>query len=136
MELKNKTYSKKFTAPNSAVAEQRGTIGTFYLPPNRSAKSFNDAHNYSTTEFSSQSFKDSRSVATTQNESSNKSASGASASASGGRPAYESNNAIPAREYVEQQRQFAEKGKSQKSLDRQNPPLTIDQVRELLNKNK
>jgi hypothetical protein len=34
------------------------------------------------------------------------------------------------------QRTFREQGKSQKSLDRQNPPLTIGQVRELLNKNK
>jgi len=34
------------------------------------------------------------------------------------------------------QRAFREQGKSQKSLDRQNPPLTIEQVRELLNKNK
>jgi hypothetical protein len=32
--------------------------------------------------------------------------------------------------------QFREQGKSQKSLDQQNPPMTIDQVRELLNKNK
>ena len=34
------------------------------------------------------------------------------------------------------QHQFSERGKSQKSFDRQNPPLTIEQVRELLNKNK
>jgi hypothetical protein len=34
------------------------------------------------------------------------------------------------------ERPFLDRGKSQKSLDRQNPPLTIEQVRELLNKNK
>ncbi len=33
-------------------------------------------------------------------------------------------------------RPFLEEGKSQKSLSRKNPPLTIEQVRELLNKNK
>ena len=33
-------------------------------------------------------------------------------------------------------RPFLEEGKSQKSLTRKNPPLTIEQVRELLNKNK
>jgi hypothetical protein len=33
-------------------------------------------------------------------------------------------------------RPFLEKGKSQKSLDRKNSPMTIEQVRELLNKNK
>src|SRR5947208_1589192 len=34
------------------------------------------------------------------------------------------------------QHQFRDQGKSQKSLDRQNPPMTIDQVRDQLNKNK
>jgi hypothetical protein len=33
-------------------------------------------------------------------------------------------------------RPFLDQGKSQKALSRQNPPLTIEQVRELLNKNK
>jgi hypothetical protein len=31
---------------------------------------------------------------------------------------------------------ISDEGKSQKSLNRQNEPLTIEQVRELLNKNK
>ncbi|MFL6583680.1 MAG: hypothetical protein ACJ8KU_04105 [Chthoniobacterales bacterium] len=31
---------------------------------------------------------------------------------------------------------FVERGKSQKFLNQQNPPLTVDQVRELLNRNK
>ena len=34
------------------------------------------------------------------------------------------------------QRPFRREGKSQKSFDRQHAPLTIDEVRELLNKNK
>jgi hypothetical protein len=33
-------------------------------------------------------------------------------------------------------RPFLDEGKSQKSLSRKNEPLTIEQVRELLNKNK
>ena len=33
-------------------------------------------------------------------------------------------------------RSFLDRGKSQKSLSTQNPPMTIEQVRELLNKNK
>ena len=135
MELQNDAQTKKFNA-GSTVVERRGTVGTFYLQPNRSEKSFSDTRDYSTTEFGSRSFNSgSRTVATTQNRSSNKSASRAGTSVRDIRPAYESQNAIPTREYAEQ-RQFVEKGKSQKSLDRQNPPLTIDQVRELLNKNK
>ena len=136
MELQNDAQSKKFTAANSAVTERRGTVGTFNLQPNRSEKSFAATSDYSTREYGSQSFSSSaRSVATTQNRGSNKSASGGNWSARDVHPAYDSRNGISTREYAEQ-RQFTEKGKSQKSLDRQNPPLTIDQVRELLNKNK
>jgi len=48
---------------------------------------------------------------------------------------YDAHSAINSRGFADQ-RPFQEKGKSQKSLDRRNPPLTIEQVRELLNKNK
>ena len=41
----------------------------------------------------------------------------------------------PVREYAGN-RPFLGQGKSQKSLSAQNPPLTIEQVRELLNKSK
>jgi hypothetical protein len=47
----------------------------------------------------------------------------------------ESNTTTPVREYAGT-RPFLDKGKSQKSLQAQNKPLTIEQVRELLNKSK
>lgn len=135
MELQNKAYDKKFVVSN-AVAERRGTVGTFYLQPNRSEKSFADTRDYSTSQFGSQSFNaDARAVTTMQDRSSNKSASAASSSVRDAHPAYDAHNSISSREYADE-RSFTEKGKSQKSLDRQNPPLTINQVRELLNKNK
>ena len=49
--------------------------------------------------------------------------------------AYDANRVVASRDFADQH-QFTGQGKSQKSLDRQNPPMTIDQVRELLNKNK
>ena len=49
--------------------------------------------------------------------------------------AYDANRVVASRDFADR-RQFTAQGKSQKSLDRQNPPMTIDQVRELLNKNK
>ena len=49
--------------------------------------------------------------------------------------AYHSHLEVSGRSFGNQ-RAFREQGKSQKSLSRINPPLTIDQVRELLNKNK
>jgi len=49
--------------------------------------------------------------------------------------AYDADKGVATRNFVDQ-RHFTDRGKSQESLDRQNPPMTIDQVRELLNKNK
>ena len=51
------------------------------------------------------------------------------------RAAYDANRVVASHDFGDQ-RQFTDQGKSQKSLDWQNPPMTIDQVRELLNKNK
>lgn len=136
MELQNDAQSKKFSGASATVVKRRGTVGTFNLQPNRSEKVFANTRDHSTAEFSSRSFDSgARPVTTMQNRSSNKSAFGASSFAHDVRPAYDAQKATSGREYAEQ-RQFTEKGKSQKSLDRQNPPLTIDQVRELLNKNK
>ena len=51
------------------------------------------------------------------------------------RVAPESNASAPVREYAST-RLFLDKGKSQKALHAQDKPLTIEQVRELLNKSK
>ena len=59
----------------------------------------------------------------------------ANQTARGTRDAPQSDKKVAVRTYAEN-RPFLEEGKSQKSLNRQNAPLTIDQVRELLNKNK
>jgi hypothetical protein len=57
------------------------------------------------------------------------------ASGAGTRVASESGETTAAREYPGV-RPFLGKGKSQKALQAQNKPLTIEQVRELLNKSK
>jgi hypothetical protein len=56
-------------------------------------------------------------------------------SARGQREASQSDKKVVSRAYAGN-RPFLDQGKSQKSLNQQNAPLTIDQVRELLNKNK
>ena len=53
----------------------------------------------------------------------------------GTRVASENNTTTPVREYASN-RPFLDKGKSQKSLHALDKPLTIEQVRELLNKSK
>ncbi len=59
----------------------------------------------------------------------------ANQTARGTRDAPQADKKVATRTYAEN-RPFLDEGKSQKSLNRQNAPLTIEQVRELLNKNK
>jgi len=59
----------------------------------------------------------------------------ANQTARGVRDAPQSDKKVATRTYAED-RPFLDEGKSQKSLNQQNAPLTIEQVRELLNKNK
>ena len=136
MELQNNAQGKKFIAASSAPIEQGGSVGTFYLQPTRSEKSFADTRAYATSGYTSRSFDSgARAISAPQNANANRQSGIGSSSARNIRPVYDAQNAVSSRDYAEQ-RQFTEKGKSQKSLDRKNPPLTVDQVRELLNKNK
>jgi len=134
MELQNNAQGKKFSA-NSAVIERRGTVGTFSLKPNRNEKSFVDIRVLTTAKYPSRPFHEAAAAASLQDRSVNAPASISTASVRGIHDTYDAHSAINSRGFADQ-RPFQEKGKSQKSLDRRNPPLTIEQVRELLNKNK
>jgi hypothetical protein len=135
MELQNNAQGMKFTT-NSAFVERRGTVGTFYLPPNSTRKQFTDVRDYSATAFPSRAFNSDRgAVATTQSQSVKADAQLGASSVCDLRETHDAHAEVTGRSFAGQ-RAFQEQGKSQKSLDRKNPPLTIDQVRELLNKNK
>ena len=135
MELQNSAQGKKFPA-NSAGTERRGTVGTFLLQPNRTEKSFADTHTLTTTEYRARlSNVSPRTITSKQARSTKIQASLETSSVSEVREAPNTHQAISSTDYAAQRR-FVEQGKSQKSLGRQNPPLTIEQVRELLNKNK
>jgi hypothetical protein len=134
MELQNKAQGKRFTA-KSAIIERRGSVGTFLLQPNRVEKSFVDTHALATTEYRSGSARTGRKISPTQNRSANTPGPVKTSSVRDIHAANELHGVNVDRSFADQH-QFREQGKSQKSLDRQNPPMTIDQVRELLNKNK
>ncbi len=134
MELQNKAQGKKFVA-SSAVIEHRGSVGTFLLQPNRAEKAFVDTHMLTTTEYPSRSLSTERTISSSQNRSASTPGPVGTSSVRDIHSAHTPHNAGTSRMFADQH-QFREQGKSQKSLDRQNPPLTIDQVRELLNKNK
>ena len=134
MELKNNAQSKKF-AVNSTVATKGGTVGTFYLQPNPTEKSFQDLRVVSTTKHSSPAFHAESGDAALLQKKANGSVNFPTSPARDVRDVHDAGKIVTGRAYPED-RSFREEGKSQKSLSRRNRPLSIDEVRELLNKNK
>jgi hypothetical protein len=135
MELHNKAQGKRFVA-SSAVVERRGSVGTFVLRPNRVEKSFVNTHTLTTSEYPSRSVTAGRTISSAQNQSTNTPGPVETSSVRDIHSANAPHTAGTNSRMFADQHQFREQGKSQKTLDRQNPPMTIDQVRELLNKNK
>ena len=133
-ELRNADQNKKFTADRASV-EKRARVGTFYLQGRATSKTYTNTRDFSATQFRSRTF--------------DASGSGSSLLAARSTSSMRTYNAPTARVSVNLRdghkdaqtsnfagnRPFLEKGKSQKSLERKNPPMTIEQVRELLNKN-
>jgi hypothetical protein len=137
MTLQNDAQNKKFTGDGSVSINKRANVGTFYVHQKPQSKSFSDTRDFSTTRFYSQTYHDGRSayeVSSRQTLADSKSAY-ANQTARGVRDAPQAAKKITSRSYAGT-RPFLDKGKSQKSLNQQNAPLTIEQVRELLNKNK
>jgi hypothetical protein len=136
MTLQNDAQHKKFVADGTSI-NKRATVGTFYVQKKSNQKSFSGTGQFSTQEFNSQSFHNTRSAfnVPSQQATGNSRPSYANQTARGVRDAPQSGKKVETRAYAES-RPFLDQGKSQKSLNQQNPPLTIEQVRELLNKNK
>jgi hypothetical protein len=136
MSLQNSDQGKKFTADGTSI-NKKASVGTFYVQKKSSSKQFSGTRKFSTSKFISKSFNGSR----TARENSSNQAMGNSRVAYPIQAVHVPHNAgqsdkkISSRAYAEN-RPFLDQGKSQKSLNQRNAPLTIDQVRELLNKNK
>jgi len=136
MTLQSSEQKKKFIADGTSI-NKKAKVGPFYVEKKSKSKTFLGTRELSTQQFNSQPFQGSRSAF----ENSSKQAAGNSRlsyptqSTRGPRDAPQSDKRLGTRAYAEN-RPFLDQGKSQKSLNRQNAPLTIDQVRELLNKNK
>lgn len=136
MNLQNSEQNKKFIADGTLI-NKKASVGAFYVPKKSNSKTFSGTRELSTQQFNSRPFHGRRSTF----ENSSQQAVGNSRpayptqSARSPRDAPQSDKKIASRAYAEN-RPFLDQGKSQKSLNRQNAPLTIEQVRELLNKNK
>ena len=137
MTLQNDAQNKKFVGDGSASINKRANVGSFCVHQKPRSKSFSGTRNFSTTQFYSQAYSVKRTAheVSFQQAFANSKAAYANQTASGVGNAPQSDKKVASRAYAGN-RPFLDEGKSQKSLNRQNEPLTIEQVRELLNKNK
>lgn len=136
MDLHNSDQNKKFIADGASI-NKRANVGTFYVQKKANQKSFSATKDYSTEQYNAQPFRSKRSIFAvfSHKPAGNSQSVYANQSARGVRDAPQSGKKVTTRQYADN-RPFLDEGKSQKSLNKQNAPLTIDQVRELLNKNK
>ncbi len=136
MTLRNNAQNKKFIADRTSI-NKKATVGTFYVQKKSNSKSFSGTRDFSARQFNSQSFHGTRSAPGIPSEQAigNSRPAYATHTARGSRDAPQSGKKVASGSF-KGNRPFLEQGKSQKSLNRKNPPMTIEQVRELLNKNK
>ena len=99
-------------------------------------KKFSNTRELSSQQYNSQSFHSNKDSANLSTKTIHKSdLSFTTQTATGVRAAVNVDKKVSGRKYAEN-RPFLDRGKSQKAFSQQNRPLTIDEVRELLNKNK
>lgn len=137
MALQNDAQNKKFVGDGSASIKKQANVGTFFIHKKPSSKSFSGTRDFATAQFYSKIYHSKRSVYEVSSDQAlaNSKASYATQTARGVRDASQSGKKVSSREYAGN-RPFLGQGTNQKSLNRKNEPLTIEQVRELLNKNK
>jgi len=135
MSLQNTAQNKKFIADGASI-NKKATVGTFYFQEKSNSRIFSNTREFSARQFNSRSFQGTRTASgiSSQQPIGNSQPSYSTRTARV-RDAHDADKAATSRAFAEN-RQFLGQGKSQKALDRKNAPLTIDQVRELLNKNK
>lgn len=134
MSLQNAAQNKKFVVVKGTFLDKHVATGTFYLEKKSNSKRFSGPRDFSTWQFNARSFHGGDKAAdfSSRQQITN---SFSTQAARNLRDAQESGRTAGAGTFAGS-RPFLDQGKSQKSLNQQNPPLTIDQVRELLNKNK
>lgn len=135
MTLQNNAQKKTFVAAGAPL-DRHATVGKFYWQEKTNTKKFSNTREFSSQQYRSRSFhgnKDSANLNTTSVHKSD--LAFGTQTATGIRTAANSEKKVSSREFAEN-RPFLGKGQSQKALSQQSRPLTIEEVRELLNKNK
>ena len=136
MSLANPAQDKQFSAICASL-DKRAPSKTFYTRNKSRTKSFAGERAFAAEQFATQNFPaaDSRANITARSHVTKPGAVYLASAAHGTRVAPESHATLAAATFAGS-RPFLGRGKSQKALSAQDTPLTIEQVRELLNKNK
>ena len=137
--LANPAQNKQFTGERMASFDKPARTKSFYSSQKPVVKASPDTdRSFTPQQFAARHFRAGDSSAYVSSRSQltkNDTVIATTAATAGTRVAPESNETTPVREYASN-RPFLDKGKSAKSLQVQNKPLTVEQVRELLNKSK
>ena len=133
--MQNVAQHKHFTAGGNQTGKQ-AVVAPFHFQEKSTTKTFPVAREFGTTNLATRHFHDGDGTARiSKNARFTKTASTASNSMTRTSDAMETGRAMATRDFAST-RAFLDQGKSQKALSQQDKPLTIEQVRELLNKNK
>jgi len=136
MELKNDAQNKKFVADRTSINKQ-ANVGTYYLQQKYKPKRFTGIKQLSAPECGTADFVGGKrqATATSPNQIRNAQQQIPARSTTDVHTVHDSNRIAQSGSFAGK-RPFLDQGKSQKSLNQKNEPLTIDEIRELLNKNK
>lgn len=136
MSLANPAQDKQFSATGASV-DKRAPSKSFDTRKTSRTKSFAGERPFAAEQFATQNFvaADSRANTSTRSHPTKTGAVYFAPAAHATRVAPESDTTLAAATFAGN-RPFLGRGKSQKALSAQDTPLTIEQVRELLNKNK
>ena len=135
MSLQSSEQKKKFMVDKTLV-DKRAHVSAFYLQKKSNSRNFSGTRDFSVQPFGDQSSNPAQ--AKSANISSRTAVPNARYTTPSPKELSQVHDASKKKKTNDfsGNRPFIEEGKSQKSLSRKNPPLTIEQVRELLNKNK
>jgi hypothetical protein len=133
--LGSSEQNKKFTADRVSV-DKSARVSTFYLQRKPDSKTYSNTHDYQAGQFKADAFDSAGSGnSLLAARSTVPTGSYATPAARASAELRDGHKHVGGNDFAGN-RPFLDKGKSQKSLDHKNAPMTIDQVRELLNKNK
>ncbi len=134
-ELKNSAQNKKFIADRRSIHKQ-ATVRSYYVRKTSNSKGFTGTRDFSSWEFNARSFRGGKRKANSasRNQIVNSQKKYSPEKTVDVRSAYDAKRTATNRTFAGE-RPFLGKGKSQKALSQHDTPLTVDQVRDLLNKN-